>query len=209
MHAHCSSGGCGNHAPWPCPCPPSGNARLTDAAQLVACFQQTQGSLAAEGAFYSELTTAPDALREAILALADDIGLRPMHSALSIAVVNRLTGLLLPEATALASCTDFAELHGRLLHHGAPAGLTPLGAYDIALRFGMHTGLEPERIFIHDGNRDSSVTLHLTPPDGSWLEKTELPLALQNLTAAEAELCLSLCTCQWQWLAAADASPET
>lgn len=201
MHAHCSSGGCGNHAPWPCPCPPTGNARLDDAAHLVACFQRTQGSLAAEAAFYAGLTTASDALREAILALADDIGLRPMHSSVSVAVTNRLIGLLQPEAATLAGCTDFTQLHGILLHHGASAGLTPIGAYDIALRFGMYTGLEPEQIFIHDAHHASLAALRLTPPQSNWLHRSALPAALQSLTAAEAELCLALCATQWQWLA--------
>jgi hypothetical protein len=168
-----------------------------------------QGSLAAEAAFYSQLATPTAALHEALHALADDIGLRPEHSTLPEDVADQLTTLLLPTVPLLAALTDFTTAHRTLLQYGAPGGLTPLTAYDTALRFGMNTGLKPNQIFIHDGNRDSIVALHLTPPDSSWLDQAELPAALQDMTAAEAELCLSLCTCQWQWLATADASPGT
>jgi len=201
MHAHCASGCCGNHAPWPCPCPSAGNPRLPDAGQLVSCFQQTQGGLAAEEAYYSSLATPGEALREALLSLTEPTGLRPIHQPLPTAAMAPLNAVLMPAIEAQATTDDIISLCDRLFQAGGALGLTPVMAYDIALRLGMQRGIAPQQVFIHDGNGDTLAALGITVPVTSWFDPAHAPTVLRALPAAEIELCLCLCRSQWQWLA--------
>lgn len=201
MHAHCASGCCGSHAAWPCPCPAGGSDRLADAVALTACYLHTQGGLAAEQAYYATLDTPATALREALLALADDAGLRPGPVPLPESTVNRLITALAPLAETLAACSDFADLHAQLLQVGQEHGLEPTAAYDTALRFGMHTGLTPAFIYCHAGNAEAVRAIGLEPPAAGWLDPHSLPAPIRALEPSAAEHCLSLCRNQWQRLA--------
>jgi len=200
MHAHCASGCCGSHASWPCPCPEGGTPRLGDIEQLLSCYLQSQGGLAAEQAYYSGLASAHDALSEALLALTEQHGLRPDHAPLPESAATSLIEQLHPALNELLGCADFCALHA-LLHS---TGLPLVAAYDTALRFGMHCGISPTRILGHPGNRIALGALGVAAPEGHWVDLQAFPPLLQALTAAEIELCLSLCRYQWQALSRAN-----
>jgi len=201
MHAHCASGCCGSHTAWPCPCPVNGTERLASAAALVACYEQTQGSLAAEHAYYSTLASPAEALSEALLALGDDDGLRPDHTPLAKSTVKQLVAALEPLGGTLATSDDFTELHAKLLQAGEEQGLEPTAAYDTALRFGMQTGLLPNAVFCHAGNRDALCAHGIDQPAFGWVSPSSLPDVISTLPPHEIERCFSLCRNQWQRLA--------
>lgn len=70
-------------------------------------------------------------------------------------------------------------------------GLGELYRYDTALRIGWNVGLEPDRVYLHAGTRKGAKNFGL-PWKQTSLERSELPVALQDLRPLEVEdiLCI-------------------
>lgn len=96
------------------------------------------------------------------------------------------------EASKLQACSSFEELHGvietSILSLNRVGRLT---VYDIAQRIGWYLGLSPEHVYLHAGVRAGARALGLNAT-ASRLERTQFPIQLQQLSAAELEdvLCL-------------------
>jgi hypothetical protein len=162
---------------------------------VISCFQQRQAGLYAEHAYYATLPILQDAVINAVQALGEENGLRPnCQSELSQTQLDAFQQKLVGSVNKLATCQRFEDLHQTVADAIDDEALTETALYDTTLRIALHIGNLPKRIKIHNGNRAAITPLCGAPADSNWLDLSELPPVFQQLSAAEAELCLSICT---------------
>jgi hypothetical protein len=111
---------------------------------------------------------------------------------ISRGVLEEARRRLVDNLDGLRAAETFEELYDDVEAVLGPIlGIGELAVYDIALRIGARFDLSPARVYLHAGTRDGAKALGL-----SWRSKTigvgDLPVALRNLTAREAEdvLCI-------------------
>jgi len=95
------------------------------------------------------------------------------------------------QGVAVSAAPDFRRLHDVVeATIGSIAGIGELAIYDIAHRIGAHRGLAPAEVYIHRGTRKGAIALRFS--GRKTIAMRELPVALQQLTAAQAEdvLCI-------------------
>lgn len=99
---------------------------------------------------------------------------------------------LLSRIPEIRACDDFDELH-RVVEDSILLirRVGQLTIYDIAQRIGWYLGLSPEHVFLHAGVREGARALGFDA-SVSRLERSQFPIELQRLSAAELEdvLCL-------------------
>jgi hypothetical protein len=101
-------------------------------------------------------------------------------------------GILTAAIPSIRACPSFEALHAQLAALLAPVrGLGPLYIYDASLRLGAFLKLAPKFVYLHAGTRVGARALGLGKRR-AYLEKRELPEALQVLTPDELEsfLCI-------------------
>ena len=101
--------------------------------------------------------------------------------------------LLLEQSDVLRECRSFHELWlliKQTLQH--VRGLGELYIYDTALRIGAFLNLEPDRVYMHRGTRDGAKHFGFLTRDREWLNLSEFPRSLRELSALEIEdiLCI-------------------
>jgi hypothetical protein len=178
-----------------CPCRFDQNPEVSSLPLVVACFQQRQAGLYAEQAYYASLPTLQNAVIDAVQALGEENGLRPSgEPEPNQTQRDAFQQKLVASVDKLASCGRFEDLHQTVADAIDDEALTETALYDTTLRIALHTGRLPERIKTHTGNRAAINALCSVPNDSDWLDMSELPTVFQQLSAAEAELSLSICT---------------
>jgi len=177
-----------------CPCRFDQNPEISSLSLVVACFQQRQAGLYAEQAYYASLSSLHDAVVDAAAALGEENGLRPgSEPELTPTQLDALQQKLVASAKKLADCQRFEDLYQTVADAIDDEAFSETALYDTALRIGLHSGTLPERIKLHTGNRAAISALCGDPAENCWLDLSELPAVFQQLSAAEAELCLSIC----------------
>jgi hypothetical protein len=101
--------------------------------------------------------------------------------------------LLLEQANVLRACRSFHELWlliKQTLQH--VRGLGELYFYDTALRIGAFLNLAPERVYMHRGTRQGAKRFGFMRGNREWLNISEFPQSLRELSAQEIEdiLCI-------------------
>ena len=194
------AGSCCSSGP-SCPCSPDQNPEINSLPHLVACFQTLQAGLHAEQAYYASLPSLRDAVINAVQALDEESSLRPGgDSGITQEQRDEVQQRLVASLDKIRSCTSFIDLHTYVVAAFGTETDHETNAYDTALRISLHTELLPEQILVHKSNRRSISALCSPLPEIRWLSRSELPLPFQQLSAAEAELCLSTCwqkICDW------------
>lgn len=192
------SGGCCSSGPV-CPCSAEQNPQIDTLPALITCFQSLQAGLHAEQAYYASLPSLDVAIIDAAVVLKEENGLRPdAASGLSAEQVDRLQQSLVAKVDEIGSCQSFSDLYD-LVADAFEGGSKGSVVYDTALRISLFTGCLPEQIRIHEGNQRAIAALCGTVDESEYLDPTDLPQPFQQLSAAEAELCLSTC---WQKICA-------
>jgi len=99
---------------------------------------------------------------------------------------------LLSQASDIQACDSFDKLHDIVEASILPINrVGRLTVYDIAQRIGWYLGLSPDRVYLHAGVREGARALGLNAT-ASHVERSQFPIQLQPLSAAELEdiLCL-------------------
>ncbi len=176
-----------------CPCRFDQNPEVSSLSLIVACFQQRQAGLYAEQAYYASLSSLHDAVVDAVQALDEENGLRPNRPALTLPQIYDLQQKLVTAIDKLADTREFSDLYAQIVAASGGIDLPETVFYDTALRIALYTGRLPEKVKIHADNLQAITALSDTLNDKDWLDCTKLPLPLQQLSATEIELCLSIC----------------
>ncbi len=188
-----------------CPCPEQGNPEIDSLEKLINCYWQSQQHYEVEKAWYGELSSLDQAVREAALALADEnAGLDHVPDRIALTELATAKQRLLDALAPLRDADDFDALYALVRPLLADLdGIDAELAYATAVRIGMQAGLEPQRIYLHDAQVRGSAACLVELEDGlASLEKRQLPGLLQHpdLPAAVIQGCLALCGNQVRWL---------
>ena len=187
------AGSCCSSAPI-CPCRVDQNPQVDSLPHVVGCFQSLQAGLYAEQAYYASLPTLQAAVIDAAQALSEENGLRPGNPPeFTQTQLNDIEAQLTASVDKISKCQRFNDLYTVVVDAIGNLSIPETAVYDTALRIALHTGDLPEQIRIHDGNRSSITALCDAPVESGWLDLSLLPSIFQQLSAAEAELCLSTC----------------
>ncbi len=163
-----------------------------DLAAIVKDYRSRHRRVAlAELEYFSSRASDEEAVSEAVLSRIN--GKKLSHQRrLPSAVLAEASRRVLDNLEGLRVSQTFDELFEQIdAIVGTIVGIGDLAVYDFALRIGVRFGLAPDRVYLHAGTRDGARALGL-----DWRRKTlelsELPVALRELTAREAEdvLCI-------------------
>jgi hypothetical protein len=161
---------------------------------VVGCFQSLQAGLYAEQAYYTSLPALQDAVIDAVQALGEENGLRPnSQPELTESQLDELQRQLVASVDNISSNQRFSDLYTLIVDAANDKTIPETALYDTALRIALHTGTLPEQVIIHDDNRAAITALCGDQDENGWLNLSDLPIMFQQLSAAEAELCLSIC----------------
>jgi hypothetical protein len=142
--------------------------------------------------FEAEPTLEAAARRAGRTVLAD--GRRdPHHTRRPQELLDRAAVRLVERLTSLDAATNFARLLEAVRAAvGHFDGLGELYLYDTALRIGAKKGTLPTRVYLHAGTRAGAQRLGLDIDGRKALDRSDLPLALQELEFYEVEdvLCI-------------------
>ena len=187
------AGSCCSSAPI-CPCRFEQNPDINSLPHVVGCFQALQAGLYAEQAYYASLPTLQDAVIDAVQALGEENGLRPKaETTIDPALLDSLQQRLIDSIDKIETCQTFIDLHTLVDAAIDDSALSATDVYDTALRIALHTSTFPKQIKIHSDNLESITALCGDQHENEWLNMSELPAPFQQLSAAEVELCLSIC----------------
>lgn len=202
---NCSSGcGSGCSTSLPCPCPDHGNPAIDSLEKLVNCYWQNHQQLAVESTWYAGLDSLQLAVHEAALALADEnVDLDHVPDRIPLTELAIAKQQLLEAVPIMEKLRDFDALYGEVKR--CLEGLPNIGAeliFVTALRIGMQSGLEPQRIYLHADVRDGAAHLVAIDETSNNLERSQLPGIFQHpdLPAAVVQGCLAVCRYQLKWL---------
>lgn len=160
--------------------------------ELVQSFILTwRASLREEDHYYRSQGSLPEAISAAALSFLPT-GKRHSHQ-------YRIPGYVLERLRAgidqdeVRRCRSFDELYALVRSfRGRIKGVGALLVYDVAQRLGVYLGLEPERVYLHQGAREGAKALGVYHGN-DCLERRELPTALSPLNCSEVEDFLCIC----------------
>jgi hypothetical protein len=161
---------------------------------VVGCFQSLQAGLYAEQAYYAALPTLQEAVIDAVQALGEENGLRPGgQPELTAVLLDDIEQLLVASVDKISACQRFSDIYSVVADAGVGKSIPETALYDTALRIALHTGTLPVQIRVHSDNLESITALCGGQHENGWLSVSDLPATFQQLSAAEVELCLSIC----------------
>jgi hypothetical protein len=138
------------------------------------------------------LRSDEEAVARAALAQLPSGNRHPHQRRIPRTALEQSRAVLVENLPRLRAASTFAELYDRVntLIRPIPK-IGELAVYDTSLRIGARIGLAPETDYDHAGTRDGARALGFAT-DRHTIEMSELPAAVQRLTAREAEdlLCI-------------------
>ncbi|MGD0797735.1 MAG: hypothetical protein ABR910_08430 [Acidobacteriaceae bacterium] len=144
----------------------------------------------AEMRIFSEERSVDAAIQKAALCVWSNGKRHPHQRRIPKAVLQEAWGRLHAIRRNLARAVDFEVLHCLVDREiGCIRGIGALTVYDVAHRVGAYFGMAPTVVYLHAGTTIGAAVFGLK---GNTIQRTMLPEAFAELTAAEIEDCLCI-----------------